>query len=457
MSVHKAFSFKPKRVVSGLKTAATELPKPFAEKSAKGNPLPFLHPKREPGSELTNNLLGTMARDNRPPPRILRALSGDTPTETLRRFGRATSAQNKEFSARVHPLSGRMETLKAGDESGVGMMRPYSRTAERAKEFAERTKNPEYRNRAKKIAEGEVIGPKRIEVHNHPTYGGKFLRRSPSSPDIQGAIKNGAKGAVTTPIRTRKKGAPRTNITFFGEGPTRVPKRVRQTGDNNNPAIRHADSERGTHNLFGRRAPDQRAFDYQDGATQNDYLLRMQNRDEIDPVNRVMGEGMLRSSRRHDRKKAVKDVRTGEPMDYDEFVASRTRDPRRATFSGVHTRTVQKNLSAFGIDHGWVAKSNPVSALGNGIAKPVYNTGTKVSAASLRRLDALPANPLAWTKEQTKLAERAVRLGEAGKKIASAGQAMSARPALTGSAALAGVGGAGGGTAYAVNRKKNSA
>lgn len=184
---------------------------------------PFLHPKARPfhqgkvatrqmaNSRMMNDIVDASAgkmtaavRAGRnvaagpsAPAKTRAALSGKDYGETLSRLGRATRRQNKEFSAIVHPLSGRVMDMRRGNAGSVGMGvgrvaaagRPRSRMAE----LAENAKNPVVRERAKANLMGEnknLTGPQAVLVHNHPrfdhhygTKGKHAVRSYPSTPD----------------------------------------------------------------------------------------------------------------------------------------------------------------------------------------------------------------------------------------------------------------------------------
>lgn len=215
-----------------------------------GKPLPFLHPARRALPQITlrgeqrigravhrmisgevgaiegaAGMAAAKAAALRPAPdKVLRGLSSpDNALDTLSRFGRATRRQQKEFSAVVHPLSGRMMQMNASGRVGGQTGLPAPRQAQvRMARLADQTKNPEIRRRAVANLNGQnknINGPAPIFAHNHPAIRGD-TRAYPSSTDLNAAhqlsqasrgVFHDAQWAVVSP-RPGPRGSKKTSI-----------------------------------------------------------------------------------------------------------------------------------------------------------------------------------------------------------------------------------------------------
>lgn len=172
----------------------------------------------------------TTAAGPQAPDRVKRALSGKDYGETIGRLGRATRRQNKEFSAVVHPLSGRILDMRRGNSGavgyGVGAVASSTKSRARMARLADKAKNPEVRERATANLMGQnkhLVGPQGVLVHNHPSFkthygvkGRHGTRSYPSSQDrmVAGGIPgsrhvvlshapNGPGGRKTKAVTTR--------------------------------------------------------------------------------------------------------------------------------------------------------------------------------------------------------------------------------------------------------------
>lgn len=284
--------------------------------------------------------------------KVKRALSGPDASETISRIGRATRRQDKEFAARVHPISGRVEHMVRGDHVSTHQPFGATKSMKRMAEMAEKAKSPQVRDRAMRNISNQnpnLRGPDRIYVHNHPSNPGgktKIRRAYPSAADTQ--LKDALRPAgvnykgVVVSHQPGPRGAKKTKAVYFGQGPDKL-KRGRQ----------QRPVEGGN---------QQAAFSVQDNATAPKNIERVFRSDSAGPRN--IKRRQFRISQRIDRNHAERDdLRGGELKDYDKFVRERSASPEAATRSGLHTRErMMKRLNPFGIVHKGVLK-DPTGAV----------------------------------------------------------------------------------------------
>lgn len=146
--------------------------------------LPFLHPQQPPsGRGIFGGYISGGGRDKRKAMARLQT-KPDEPLTTLANFARATRRQNKEFSAEIHPLSGRVMAMQRGGRHGVGVGAPISRARSAAERLAARSSNPVVQERADRLAREGAAGPRRIQAHNHPKSD-TVHRTMPSAQDTR--------------------------------------------------------------------------------------------------------------------------------------------------------------------------------------------------------------------------------------------------------------------------------
>ena len=262
--------------------------------------------------------------------RELKGLSGNTAHETVRRFGRATRHQDKEFQAIVHPLSGRMTALARGDHTGVNIPNPEFRRKSKRRmiELSETAKSPKVRERATHNIAGmnsNLAGPNLLHVHNHPQHiphGNKgevahLSRGYPSAADtgVVNARPN-FKGAVVT-HKPGARGSKQTHVTFFGRGPDKL-KSATKGGTKNG----------GKHPT--RRDPE---------ASQKMAAMDMATQPSNLPLRAQQGFGRRRigSLTRDGQRQARKAVGQQKNLGWDDWLRSKTKSPKQATSSGIHT------------------------------------------------------------------------------------------------------------------------
>ena len=322
-------------------------------------PIPFLLPKAPPYSSAKHaqklasraaeadqvaqkrgkspiDVLPTGPRANK---KTLSALSGKDASETISRIGRATRHQNKEFQARVHPISGRVEGMVRGDHASVHAPISATKSMKRMAEMSESAKNPAVRERATRNISNQnpnLRGPDRLYVHNHPKSPGgksKINRAYPSAADT--AIKDQVrpagfnfKGAVVS-HKPGPRGAKKTKVVYFGQGPDKL-----KQGRNKYP-------------IEGGSEQDQ--FLRHDLATQPKDLGNVSRSDFTGSrhTKRKQAASLRSSARREYKAEGKVDI-----GDYDGFMRSKSASPAAATKSGLHTRErMMKRLSPFGITH----------------------------------------------------------------------------------------------------------
>ena len=266
--------------------------------------------------------------------RELKGLSGNTAHETVRRFGRATRHQDKEFQAVVHPLSGRMTALARGDQTGVNIPNPELRRTSKRRmiELAETSKNPKVKERATRNVQGmnpNIAGPNLLHVHNHPQHiphgnKGKVAhldRGHPSAADT-GVVgmKPNFKGAVIT-HKPGPRGSKKTHVTFFGRGPDKLKNAAK--GGANRP-------------IEPDPAGQQKRADMDMATQPKDLPLRAQQ---------GFGRRRIGSLTQGAQKDARKRMGQQKNIGWDNWMRSKTRSPKQATSSGIHTReTMMKRL-----------------------------------------------------------------------------------------------------------------
>lgn len=282
--------------------------------------------------------------------KTLKALSGNTPQETVSRFGRATRRQNKEFSAQIHPISGRMEGMVRGDYSGTHMPFTGRKSQDSMYNLARGAKSPAVAERAMANLMGQnpnIAGPKRLYAHNHPSKPGNMprgIKRSYPSAQDTALIPQlpGYKGVVTS-HQPGPRGAKKTKAVYFGAGPEKMPgKRLRTK--RRDPSVR---ALKGTE---GDRAAAQRVMEGQDLGTQPSIKFRSTQEGT---------EGRRSTARLHERmrraaRKNAERNDAGELKSWDDFMREKTGTRRGATNTGIHTREAlykRLRMSAFGVVH----------------------------------------------------------------------------------------------------------
>lgn len=207
---------KPKRVanrkVFRVNSSGETLPTRVTVRGQGPQRKPFLHPDARPMKSPPETLMRMSERlssDKKPtdqlravravggpkaPKKVLDALSGKDYGDTMSRLGRATRRQNKEFSAQVHPLSGRVIDMRRGGAvSTIHGGHLPRRSQKRLAEITETGSTQAVRDRAGKTlmrANPATKGPTPVAVHTHPTFGegkGAHTRHYPSGADVEAA------------------------------------------------------------------------------------------------------------------------------------------------------------------------------------------------------------------------------------------------------------------------------